>query len=88
MVHTIDIVVHSIGVGNVVLCGCVGEAGKVTKVVRFAEVVPCEDLDDVGLEQRVCDSMKALGKESVGIRHPRVGRVAIVEIFELPWRDG
>lgn len=83
----VDIVVHASRVGNVVLCGCVGETWEVTEVVRLAEVVPCEDLDDVGLEQRVCDSMKTLGKESVGIRYPRVGRIAIVEVFELPWRD-
>lgn len=46
VVHLINIVVHSIGVSHVVCC-CLVRAWNVSDVVRLAEIIPGENLDNV-----------------------------------------
>jgi len=63
--------------------------GQVAEVVGFAEVVPGQELDDVGLDGVVADEgLEAVREEGVAVCYPGVERVAVVEVLILPGRDG
>jgi len=55
---------------------------RLSDVVGFGEVVPGEDLDDIGAGERD-GGFEGLGEEVVGVLDSGVGRVAIVEAFEM-----
>lgn len=87
MVLAIDVVAHvtelDIVLGSLIL------RWQVADVVGLAEVVPCQDLDDVRLDLVVArDGFETLREEGIAVGYPGVERVAVVEVLVLPWGHG
>lgn len=65
VIHPINVVLHAIGVCDIICCVLIGEAWKVANVVRFAKVVPRQDLNDIWGEVGGCYIVEALSEERV-----------------------
>lgn len=87
MVLAVDVVAHvtelDVVLGSLIL------RWQVADVVGLAEVVPCQDLDDVRLDLVVTrDGFEALREEGIAVGNPGVEWVAVVQVLVLPWGHG
>ena len=85
MVLAMNIVAH-VAELDIVLGGNISRR-QVTDVVRLAEIVPCQELDDIGLNGVAGQLLEAVWEEGVAVSNPGIEWVAIVQILVLPWRN-
>lgn len=84
MILAIDVSSH-IAKLDVILCIDVLR-WQIADIVRLAEIVPRQKLNDVGLYLIVRELLEPVGEQHVAVSDPCIKRVSIVEVFVLPRR--